>query len=235
MSLASRGARYHLVVAITLTTIIPLLCFAFIVWSAFLQGDGVSFWSSLTVSLLALVVAVLGYGMLRRYPINIVKLREYLRSMVAGELPPRVILDDTEDDISAIEGYMNSVLEQMRQRIQALEEQLAVSRRMQQTIQVQADELLEAERHRVMIESLGAACHHIGQPATVLRVYMDFIRKNASSQESLDQLEKCDEALDSIAEVLKKLQSIGQYRTVPYKTYHTETDQSSERILDIDQ
>jgi len=184
---------------------------------------------------MALVVAVLGYGMLRRYPINIVKLREYLRSMVAGELPPRVILDDTEDDISAIEGYMNSVLEQMRQRIQALEEQLAVSRRMQRTIQVQADELLEAERHRVMIESLGAACHHIGQPATVLRVYMDFIRKNASSQESLDQLGKCDEALDSIAEVLKKLQSIGQYRTVPHKTYHTESDQSAERILDIDQ
>lgn len=235
MSLTSRGARYHLTVAVTLTTIIPLLCFAFLVWSTFWYTDTASFWSSLLVSFMALLVALLGYWMLRRYPINIVKLREYLKSMVAGELPRRVVLDDSEDDISAIEGYMNTVLEQMRHRIQTLEDQLAISRRMQKTIEAQAEDLVDAERHRVMIESLGAACHHIGQPATVLRVYLDFLRKDANTQESTDKLAKCDEALDSIAEVLIKLQSTSEYRTVPYDTHCMEGEKKADRILDIEQ
>ncbi|MDP6523751.1 MAG: hypothetical protein QGI24_05060 [Kiritimatiellia bacterium] len=235
MSLVSRGAKYHLTVAITLTTIIPLLCFAFLVWSNFWYAGTASFWSSLVVSFMALLVALLGYWMLRRYPINIVKLREYLKSMVDGELPQRVVLDETEDDISAIESYMNTVLEQMRHRIQTLEDQLAISRRMQKTIEVQAEDLVDAERHRVMIESLGAACHHIGQPATVLRLYMDFLREDAISQEATDKLAKCEEALDSIAEVLSKLQRISQYRTVPYETHCVETDKNADRILDIEQ
>ncbi len=39
---------------------------------------------------------------------------------------------------------------------------------MKRTIEAQREEILAAERQRVMIQSLGAACHHLGQPATVV-------------------------------------------------------------------
>jgi DNA-binding NtrC family response regulator len=51
------------------------------------------------------------------------------------------------------------------------------TRRMRETIRRQQDELLESERHRVMIESLGAACHHMGQPATVILAYLELMRR----------------------------------------------------------
>ena len=114
ISLTSRGSRYHLLVAITLVSVIPMLSLVFVLWTQFGLHDVYPTWVPLTVSGIALVIGIIGYCMLRRYPTNIVKLRDYLQQIISGELPDRVILDDPEDDIGAIERYMNTVIEQMR-------------------------------------------------------------------------------------------------------------------------
>ena len=100
---------------------------------------------------------------------------------------------------------------------------------MRATIRRQREALMEAERHRVMIESLGAACHHLGQPATVIRGYLEMVQKEEMSASARAMVETCLQAADSLAEVLKALSKVSQYRTVPY----LESGNDSCRILDI--
>lgn len=91
-------------------------------------------------------------------------------------------------------------------------------RRMRDAIREQSRRLLEAERQRVMIESLGAACHHLGQPATVITMYLSMLNKQETSHEKQKLIEDCMRAADDIAGVLDQLQRFSEYRTEPYVT-----------------
>lgn len=76
----------------------------------------------------------------------------------------------------------------------------------------------EAERQRVMLESLGAACHHLGQPATVLLANLGIMRHRAEKSDE-DMKELVDSALnaaETLSETLHKLNAINEYRTTPY-------------------
>jgi len=234
-SLRSKGARHQLAVAIALVAIIPLLSFAFIVTSAFVFKGTYSVWAQTLICLLALAVGTAGFVMLRRYPRHIESLRNYLKGMAEGELPAEIRLSDDTDDVSAIARYLNTILVEMRRKVELLEEQLRLSQEMQKTIKAQADELLEAERHRVMIESLGTAVHHIGQPATVLRLYMDSISRSHMSDETREKVEECRQAIESISDILSRLRNVSDYRTVPYRPLPPGTaPRDGDRILDIE-
>ena len=234
-SMISRGSRHHLAVAIALITVVPLLCFALIASTALRIDAADLFWFQLAIAVFALIAGLAGYAILRRYPANIEKLRDYLHDMAAGELPPNIQLMETEDDTSAIENYMNVIVGEMRRKLQLLEQQLEANRHMTKTIEAQEQEILDAERHRVMIESLGSACHHIGQPATVLRVYLDVLRDEVESEQARARIDKCRESAESIGEILETLRQISHYRTVPYQTFRREATRPDGQILDIDQ
>lgn len=113
--------------------------------------------------------------------------------------------------------------------------------RMRKAIEQQRQELMDAERQRVMIESLGAACHYLGQPATVIRTYLEMMRKTEKSPEKLKMIEECLEAAGAMSDILHKLQQVSQYRTVPYRPAGdmdgarpaTEPPRSDERILKV--
>jgi len=49
--------------------------------------------------------------------------------------------------------------------------------RLRNAVERQREELIEAERQRVMFESIGAACHHLGQPVTVLSTYLQLMQR----------------------------------------------------------
>jgi DNA-binding NarL/FixJ family response regulator len=87
---------------------------------------------------------------------------------------------------------------------------------MRKTIEAQQRELLAAERQRVMIESLGAACHHLGQPATVLTGYLEVIKRKPQPPDTAAMLDECVKAAYAIGDILVRLQTIGEYRTEPY-------------------
>jgi methyl-accepting chemotaxis protein len=234
LSLLSQGSKHYLTVAISLLTVLPLLCLLFIFWCRLYAVDAHPEWLQALVAAMGLGFGWSGYSLLRRYPRNIVHLRRYLHDITAGELPASIRLEDLEDDFDAIRRYMNTVVGQMRARVVALEEQLARAHRMQQTIRLQAEELVAAERQRVMIESLAAACHHIGQPATVLRVQMELLRRASADAGASENLARCEKALDELAGVLDKLRGVCEYRTVPYRTYGDgDEDADGPRIVDI--
>ena len=95
--------------------------------------------------------------------------------------------------------------------------------------------LRQSERQRVMLASVGAACHHLGQPATVIMTNLELI-KRMTAELNNDSLKKIlsmtNEATDSLAEVLHKLNSVNEFKTVQY--LDKENAQSPENvILDI--
>ncbi len=235
MSLASRGAHYQVRVVVMLMTAIPILAAISIALALFSSSGAYSFAGQILVSVLVFVIALIVYMILRKYPGNIVRLRSYLRDIASSELPEQVALLDSEDDFSAIEDYLNLVLAELRNKLKAVEDQLVRSRKMQSVIESQAKEILEAERHRVMIQSIGAACHHIGQPMTVLQVHLQLMKREATSETVSTEIDDCMTAVDVITEVLDKLRHVSNYRTVPYQTFRSsDTHGDDDEILDIE-
>ncbi|MDP6525191.1 MAG: PAS domain S-box protein [Kiritimatiellia bacterium] len=98
--------------------------------------------------------------------------------------------------------------------------------------------LRETERHDVMLESLGAACHHLGQPATVLMGNLELMQNRmavSGENRSMEQLVQSSlEAMERLKEVLDRLNSVHEYKTTTYTEQPIGRDDIGEsRILDI--
>lgn len=93
----------------------------------------------------------------------------------------------------------------------------------------------EAERTKVMLESLGAACHHLGQPATVLLANLGIIQRRMKSEDPiiLDLVTTSMEAVESLGEVLHKLNSVNTYKTTQYLESPEGSDAPENRIIEI--
>ena len=93
----------------------------------------------------------------------------------------------------------------------------------------------ESERRRVMLESLGAACHHVSQPATILMGNLEMLRDHLSSAD--DEIKKLLKsslaAMESIDDVLQRLKGASEYKTRSYLGGKEDEDSSGDRILDI--
>ena len=85
-----------------------------------------------------------------------------------------------------------------------------------------------------MLESLGAACHHLGQPATVILANLGIMERKAENADpALQELVRMSiEAAETLAEVLHKLNTVNEYRTTQYLEREGE-DSEENRILDI--
>jgi PAS domain S-box-containing protein len=94
----------------------------------------------------------------------------------------------------------------------------------------------EAERTRVMLESLGAACHHLGQPATVILANMGMLSaklKDISDPMIRELIQSTLQASERLAEVLHKLNAANEYRTVCYIDDGGKSETPGSRIVDI--
>lgn len=101
-------------------------------------------------------------------------------------------------------------------------------------VEKQKEQLVEAEKQRVMIESLGAACHHLGQPTTVITTYLEMIKRQDLPDEALTMLEGCIDAAKSIGDILTKLQQVSEYRREPYRPSGAGPARPDEYILKIE-
>jgi len=78
--------------------------------------------------------------------------------------------------------------------------------------------LEQSDRQRVMLESVGAICHHMGQPATVILTTAGLLsNKLKNSDESTKDMAKDIElAAEVLAEKLHKLNDLHEYRIEKY-------------------
>ncbi|MDA3926757.1 MAG: response regulator [Kiritimatiellae bacterium] len=235
LSLVSHGAYYQIRIATILMGVLPLLVLCVLMLPFIFPAGIHALVAKLVICSCTLMLSVSGYAILRKFPQNIIKLRQYLRDIAEGELPDKITLENTEDDIASIENYMNLVLSGLRSKVDLLEKQLELTRAMKSALIVQQQDLLEAEQQRVMIQSLGAACHHIGQPATLLGTHLYLLKNQSPVPAELVEIEECERAMAEIIKVLDKLRLVGTYRTMPYRTFVTgETQRADEAILDIE-
>lgn len=84
------------------------------------------------------------------------------------------------------------------------------------------NERADAERHRVMAESLLAACHHLNQPLTVLSGHLDLLAEHLppGNADVRRRVDRCVEATRRLTRLSRKMEEIRSYRTVPYLTSH---------------
>lgn len=84
------------------------------------------------------------------------------------------------------------------------------------------------ERNRIMMESIGTVCHHLGQPSTIVLGSLELLKKlDASDAAGRDELvEMSLEAAGKIAELLKELNEL--------RTYRSESYASDDAIVSID-
>jgi DNA-binding response OmpR family regulator len=89
---------------------------------------------------------------------------------------------------------------------------------LRRTVQMQQKELLDAERQRVMIESLGAVCHHLGQPLTSMTMNLQTLKgtKNLKGAKEQSLLDMCIKATERLADVIHHIRQAREYRTKPY-------------------
>jgi two-component system cell cycle sensor histidine kinase/response regulator CckA len=94
----------------------------------------------------------------------------------------------------------------------------------------------QTERQRVMVESLGAACHHLGQPATVILASLDVLLKLSAVEKNevvIDLLSSSMEAAETLRTMLHDLNGMTEYKTRPYLENQEGTAVGGARILDV--
>jgi len=99
-------------------------------------------------------------------------------------------------------------------------------------IEEQRKQLIEAERNRVMIQTLGAACHHLSQPVTVLRACLTMIKKKEDiSSETNEMIMKAFTAIETVCDILWKMSHVSQFSSEQY--LNTSTYSEDSEILKI--
>lgn len=67
-----------------------------------------------------------------------------------------------------------------------------------------------------MVQSLGAACHHLGQPATNLGMLLFLMKERAQTNEEMDEIDAGIREVEAISAVLQKLREVNEFHTEPY-------------------
>ncbi len=90
--------------------------------------------------------------------------------------------------------------------------------RLNETVKAQGEVLLEIERERVMMESVGAACHHLSQPMTTILANLGLLLDSESIRDPRDikSIRSSYDAAERMTAIIHKLQEIRKYRTIPY-------------------
>ncbi|MBM4163353.1 MAG: PAS domain S-box protein [Lentisphaerae bacterium] len=90
------------------------------------------------------------------------------------------------------------------------------------------------ERDQIMAQSLGAVCHHLGQPTTVLLSSIEMLQLAGNKDPALVKslLEMSMTAAEEIRQILRKLNEMDVYKAVPYLASATEAPATAIIALD---
>ncbi len=212
LSISRRGAWGQVAVASILITVLPSLMGLW-GWICHCRGTTVP---TLTIWFTGggvVAFIILGYTLLFKYPVSIVRLRHYLGVLADGEVPGLVKLSKDEDDLSAVQTYLERIIKMAEDRIQIIQRQHVVE--------------LEAERQRVMVESIGTMCHHLGQPAAIMSMNLYLLKRNPAPAEVPEILAECEEAYSAMSDIFDKLRGISHYCSESCLTLAPEKDKSS--------
>ena len=90
--------------------------------------------------------------------------------------------------------------------------------RKQQKVEKRRRAVLEAERTRVMMESVAATCHHFAGPLTTMMANLEMFTEaeDLAEPEKKKMLAQCRNAAAAMKMILNKFQQVREYRTRPF-------------------
>jgi signal transduction histidine kinase len=184
-SVAAGDSRLLFDIAIALTSVIPALAFGVML---FHSGNDVIAGMRVWLLVIVMILMMAGYVILLKYPRNIAKLRRYLENMVQGQMPEKIALLRTENDIGAIEDSLNLILEKLKTDLDRSEEER----------EVLVKQLTQAQK----LESIGAMAagiaHEINTPVQYVSDNTRFLKK--SYENILELIQEYRELLQVQAE-----------------------------------
>jgi CheY-like chemotaxis protein len=102
---------------------------------------------------------------------------------------------------------------------------------LRQLVRRQQERLIDAERLRVMMESIGATCHHFSQPVTSLMGRLEILLASHPqlNDKQLNLLQDCLDCTRRMSDLLAQFHRVRSYRTIPYTDHIEILDINSER------
>jgi len=88
--------------------------------------------------------------------------------------------------------------------------------RLSKALEIQRKQLVQSERQRIMMQSLGTACHHIAQPLSALRSYIVMLKRKETDPEQRAMLLEAFKACEALCDIVWKISHTSQYKTEPY-------------------
>jgi|GEM_PF-1388816 len=213
------NAERQAVLAVALLSVIPALAFFYLgTRISAIDTDSFRYYEAIIVFFCTLLAVFSAYLMIRNHSRSIFKLRKYITELSDGTLREKIHLDHAEisDDLSYIEGGFNAVLQEITTQLQIIEGKYTTEVELRKTLQKQQKMLIAAEQHRVMVQSIGAACHHLGQPTTILKMRLFLLKSQAHSLREMENIQQSIDDLEQICEVLRRLREVNEFRTEPY-------------------
>ena len=215
-SLTSCDTRSNMSVIIALTSVIPLLCVAylFIIQPAFAV--------TMAVTLSALASAISGFIISTRYPKAFAQLRDYLKEIAEGNVPDVVGLIGEDTDLRAIQRYIILMLDDLKRKIRLIEEQKS--------------QLVELERRKAILNTIATACHYLGQPATIAILNLELLTRWPHGPEQARIICECKEALLEIRRLLLRLNELDDFKMEAYLPNEQQghADKGGDSILILD-
>ena len=93
----------------------------------------------------------------------------------------------------------------------------------------------QSEQRRVMLESLGAACHHVGQPATMIMGNLEMLSEHLqdSDPQVRELVQRSLKSMEELSQVLRKLTDVTEYETMEYLGDRDREGGAGSRIIKI--
>jgi DNA-binding NtrC family response regulator len=153
---------------------------------------------------------------------------------------PIILVTGAGDEGVAVEAMRQGAMDYLIKgdfNIEILEKSLenAITRgAMAKKIEEQKQLLLESERYRVMSQTLAAACHHLGQPVTVLHASLVMVKRTEDvSEKGHELINDAFMAIEKIYDIIWRLQHVSRYETEGYLKCGKSTMSADSEILKI--
>ncbi len=217
--ITQHNALRQSIIGISLLSVIPAMTLVYASAMLWLEPDLMNRHIQMIIYCSILAQATAGFLLILKFPRNIIRLRQCITEVASGTLPEQVRLLNTRssDDLQFIEQGLNLIIQEMKQQVAVAQQKEKKERALRETIERQQDRIVKDAQRRAMVQSIGAACHHIGQPMTIMGMRLHLIKMmDHIPEEERAQIVECEKLLYEIMNILEKMRRVEEFKTERY-------------------
>lgn len=206
-------------IAVALLLVIPSLAFFYLGFQVGTGEDGLRLYlEAFLVAVCVLASVLYGYRIFRIYPQTIRNLRHFIAQASEKTFWKDIPIQEAQysDELKTLELGLNKVMKELTEGVILIEEKYRLENILRKHLEHQHRLMVQSERHLAMVQSIGAACHHLGQPTAALRMRLYILKEKSKTLEEMAEIDQCLRDLDEICDILHRLREVREFRTEPY-------------------